>query len=343
MPASRLRQRSRITIDEVAARAGVSISTVSRVLNRSVNVTEEVAARVLAVVAELGYVPQTAARHLAQGKTSTLGLLLPDIGTDFFSPLLRSINAAAAAAGYDLLIAIHREGEGQRPTRQPLGKHNTDGLLVFDHSHSDAELRHFHQLGFPAVLLYRSSPEGTAFPSITIENKTGARQIVDHLIEAHDRRRIAFLRGPAGNQDSIWREGGYRESLAAHGLPFDPALVGDGEFYEGPARATVERWLAAGLQFDAIFAGDDGSAVGALAALAQAGKRVPEDVALAGFDDDPMVRYLNPPLTTVRAPTERVGHEAVQQLVRLIQASKARPTTLLPTELVLRRSCGCGA
>src|SRR5262249_2095116 len=106
VPASRLRQRSRVTIDEVAARAGVSISTVSRVLNRSVNVTEEATTRVLAVVAELGYVPQTAARHLAQGRTSTLGLLLPDIGTDFFSPLLRSINTAAAEAGYDLLVAI---------------------------------------------------------------------------------------------------------------------------------------------------------------------------------------------------------------------------------------------
>src|SRR5262249_2295008 len=125
--------------------------------------------------------------------------------------------------------------------------------------------------------------------------------------------------------------------------PFDPALVGDGEFYEDPARATVECWLAEGLQFDAIFAGDDGSAVGALAALAQAGKRGPEDVARAGFDDGPVVRYLSPPLPTVRAPTELVGREAVQQLVRLIQAGKARPTTLLPTELVLRRSCGCDA
>jgi LacI family transcriptional regulator, galactose operon repressor len=343
MPASRLRQRSRITIDEVATRAGVSISTVSRVLNQSVSVTEDATARVLAAVADLGYVPQTAARHLAQGRTSTLGLLLPDIGTDFFSPLLRSINAAAAESGYDLLIAIHRGGEAQHQPRQPLGKHNTDGLLVFDNSHSEAELRHFHQLGFPAVLLYRSAPEGSPFPSITIENKSGACQVVDHLIEAHGRQRIAFLRGPAGNEDSIWRERGYRESLAAHGIPFDPTLVGDGEFYEAPARATVERWLTEGLQFDAIFAGDDGSAVGALTALGQAGRRVPEDVALAGFDDDPMVCYLNPPLTTVRAPTERVGREAVQQLVRLIQTGKARPMTLLPTELVLRRSCGCGA
>jgi DNA-binding LacI/PurR family transcriptional regulator len=342
MPVSRARSRTRVTIDEVARRAGVSISTVSRVLNQTAGVTEEATARVLAVVAELGYVPQTAARHLAQGKTNTLGLLLPDIGTDFFSPLLRSISAAAAETGYDLLIAIQRHAEGLAPPRQPIGKHNTDGLLVFNNSHSDAELRHFHQLGFPAVLLYRSAPVGTAFPSITIENKAGARQIVDHLIEVHGRRRIAFLRGPASNEDSLWRERGYREGLAAHAIPFDPALVGDGEFYDAPARATVERWLATGLEFDAIFAGDDGSAVGALAALVQAGRRVPEDVALAGFDDDPTVRYLVPPLTTVRAPTELVGREAVQQLIRLIKTGRARSITLLPTEPVIRRSCGCG-
>jgi DNA-binding LacI/PurR family transcriptional regulator len=341
MPASKARPQSRVTIDEVAQRAGVSISTVSRVLNQTASVTEDATARVLAVVAELGYVPQTAARHLAQGKTNTLGLLLPDIGSDFFSPLLHSINAVAANAGYDLLIAIRRRAEGQSPLRQPIGKHNTDGLLVFDHSHSEAELRHFHQSGFPAVLLYRSAPAGTTFPSIMIENKAGARQIVDHLIEVHGRRRIAFLRGPAGNEDSRWRERGYREALAAHSIAFDPDLVGEGEFYDAPARATVERWLAAGLAFDAIFAGDDGSAVGALAALSQVGLRVPEDVALAGFDDDPMVRYLVPPLTTVRAPTERVGREAVQQLIRLIENGRARPITLLPTELVIRRSCGC--
>src|SRR5262249_26450001 len=219
MPASKVRPQSRVTIDEVARQAGVSISTVSRVLNQTAGVAEDATARVLAAVAELRYIPQTAARHLAQGKTNTLGLLLPDIGTDFFSPLLRSISAAAAETGYDLLIAIRRRPEGQSPPRQSLGKHNTDGLLVFDDSHSEHELRHLHQLGFPAVLLYRSRPEGTAFPSITIENKSGARQIVDHLIEAHGRRRIAFLRGPAGNEDSLWRERGYREALAAHGIP----------------------------------------------------------------------------------------------------------------------------
>jgi LacI family transcriptional regulator len=275
MPPSKTRLKSLVTIDTVAEAAGVSIATVSRVLNQTMPVAEETAMRVLAAVEQLGYIPQTAARHLAQGKTQTIGLMFPDVSNDFFSPLLQSITDSAAEANYDLLIAIRRKGQASRVQRSTLGSQNTDGLLVFDQSIDEAELRRFYLAHFPVVLLYRSAPAGMHFPSIRVEDRSGARQITDHLIERHRRRRIAFLRGPEGNEDSLLREQGYREALAAHGIPFDPALIGDGEFYQDPAHATVARWLAAGLEFDAIFAGDDGSASGALAALVQAGKRVP--------------------------------------------------------------------
>jgi DNA-binding LacI/PurR family transcriptional regulator len=338
---SKTRIKSLVTIDAVAEAAGVSIATVSRVLNRTMPVAEGTAARVLATVEQLGYVPQTAARHLARGKTQTIGLVFPDVSNDFFSPLLQSIIDSADEASYDLLIAISRAGRVSRAQRSPLGKQNTDGLLVFDQSIDDAELRSLHAAHFPVVLLYRSAPEGMGFPCVLVEDRLGARQITEHLIERHGRRRIAFLRGPAGNEDSFLREQGYREALAAHGLSFDPALIGDGEFYEVPARATVARWLADGLEFDAIFAGDDGSASGALMALTQAGRRIPQDVALAGFDDAPIARYLRPQLTTVRAPSDHVGREAIRQLIRLIETGASDPLTLLPTELVVRQSCGC--
>jgi LacI family transcriptional regulator len=360
MPVSRLRPKSSVTAVDVARRAGVSIATVSRVLHRTVNVSEEVTARVLEAVTELGYVPHAAARNLAQGRTATLGLLLPEIGLGFFSPMLRGIESAARQAGYDLLIATHygddpRPPDGERGEAQqvagpelrrrerlvPLGPHNTDGLLIFADNADVAEMERSHRRGFPVVLLYRSAPEGLPIPYVTIENQAGARQAVDHLIEAHGRRRIAFLRGPAANEDAYWRERGYRESLATHGIPFDPALVADGEFQEERARVEVERRLAEGLELDAIFAADDDSAGGALIALAQAGKRVPQDVALVGFDDTLVSRYLSPPLTTVHAPTELVGREAMRQLVRLITTGEAEPVTLLPTRLVIRQSCGC--
>ncbi len=297
--------------------------------------------RVRTAVEKLSYIPQTAARHLAQGKTQTIGLVFPDVSNDFFSPLLRSITDSATEAGYDLFIAIRRQGQTSRVQRSTLGKQNTDGLLVFDQSIDEGELRRLHAARFPVVLLYRSAPEGMAFPCVRIENRSGARQITDHLIEQHGRRQIAFLRGPAGNEDSLLREQGYREALAAHGIPFSASPIGDGEFYEGPARATVARWLAEGLEFDAIFAGDDGSASGALAALVEAGKHVPQDVSLVGFDDAPVARYLNPQLTTVRAPSDDVGREAIRQLMRLIETGAADSITVLPTELVIRQSCGC--
>jgi LacI family transcriptional regulator len=341
MMRSKSRGRSVVTIGEVAKHANVSIATVSRVLNQTVGVTDHTSARVLAAVAELGYVPQTAARNLAQGKTNTLGLVLPDASADFYSPLLRGITDAATEAGYDVLIAIQPNGDDMRPIRRSLGRHNADGLLAFDLSYTDSELRQLYAQHVPVVLMYRSAPTGTSIPSIIIENTRGARQIVDHMLEAHGRRRIAFLRGQPKNEDSAWREHGYRQSLAAHGIAYDLALVGSGDYDEQKAYTTVTRWLAQGLEFDAIFAADDTSANGALAALTQGGKRVPHEIALAGFDDALVARYLNPPLTTVRAPTRNVGRVAVQQLIKLIETGKADTTTLLPIEMIIRQSCGC--
>ena len=330
------------TIADVADRAGVSTATVSRVINGTGTVLPETAARVKRAVARLGYVPQAAARNLAARKTNTIGLLLPDVTSDFYFPILRGIDGAARQANLDLLIAIN-------PLRGlkdiPLGRHNADGLLVYAGDFGAADLQHLERLarpGLPIVLLYHSAPEGSAFSSVLVENRSGARQIVEHLITAHGRRRIAFLRGPQDNEDSHYRELGYRRALEVQGLDYDPALIATGGFNEGLAAAAVEAWLKAGIAFDAVFAADDESAAGALAALKAAGLRVPQDVALVGFDDSPLARYLVPALTTVRAPTEQVGREAVNSLLERIRSGQPGQTLLLPTELVMRQSCGCG-
>jgi LacI family transcriptional regulator len=335
---------ARVTIADVARRAGVSIATVSRVINRTAPVAEETAARVRAAVSSLNYVPRAAARSLASRRTDTLGLLLPKISGYFFPPLLRGIEAGARENGFGLLI--HSTQDRSDPvsgTRCPLGEHNTDGLLVFIDSLDEAELTRLHTVGFPMVLLHRSPPRGLDIPCVTFENKDGARKLVEHLIETHDYRRIAFLRGPEQHEDSYWREIGYREALAAHAISFDPALVARGGFDEEEAQLAVQRWLEDEVEIEAIFAGDDEAASGAIAALRQAGKRVPEDVAVVGFDDSPIAQYLAPlPLTTVRAPIEEAGLAATRQLARLIRTGQADPLVLLPTELVVRRSCGCG-
>lgn len=329
------------TIGDVALRAGVSIATVSRVLNGTAPVIGETAERVHAAIAELHYVPRSAARGLASQRTDTIGLLLPEIGGWFFPSMLRGIEAAAREAGYDLLIHTVDATYPLKASRRALGMHNTDGLIVFTNSVEQDELVHLKQSGFPIVLLHQTPPATLDLPVVTIENKSGAQKLVDHLIEIHNCRRIAFLQGPEGHEDSEWRERGYRESLETHNLPFDESLIANGEFDETIAADAVGQWLLDGVDFDAVFCGDDDAAIGVLSALQRAGRLIPDDVAVVGFDDVPVARFLSPPLTTVRAPTEQVGRDAVLQLVRLIRGERPESLILLPTELVIRKSCGC--
>ncbi len=338
---SQLTEFSRATIGDVAEKAGVSIATVSRVINKTGQVAEATAARVWDVVSELNYSPQAAARGLATRKTNTIGLILREISGEFFGPMLRGIEAGTREYGYDLLIhCTHQVEELESVEHYALGEHNSDGLIVFTDSLDEAEIVRLHRMQFPIVLLHRSPPAGLEIPYVAFENKSGARKLVDYLIEQRGYRQIAFFPGPEGVEDSYWREMGYRESLKAHDIEFDPALVIEGGFDEYQGQAAVSRLLDRKIPFDAIFAGDDDSAIGVLIGLKDAGLRVPEDVAVVGFDDIRLSRYLAPPLTTVRAPIETAGREAVRKLIGLIQTGYSEQLTLLPTELVIRRSCG---
>jgi DNA-binding LacI/PurR family transcriptional regulator len=329
------------TILDVARQAKVSIATVSRVLNSSPLVTNDTAERVQAAIRQLSFVPHATARGLASRRTWTLGLVLPVIGREYFSPLLLGIEAETRQAGYHLLIETTATQNTTQSHLRGLGEHNTDGLVIFTESLEDQELLRLHRNGFPMVLLHQTPPDGTDIPVISIENKSSAQKLVEHLIETHNRFRIAFLRGEEGHEDSLWREKGYRAALNRHNIPFDPSLVAHGGFHPDEARDAVVEMIKEGVAFDAIFTGDDDAATGVLAALHAAGKRVPQDVAVVGFDDAPFSRHLTPSLTTVRAPTEEVGRTAVRELLKIIQAEEPDPLTLLPTELVIRASCGC--
>ncbi len=330
------------TIADVAKKAGVSIATVSRVWNDSTPVFSETAERVKAAIKDLNYTPRPAARVLARRRTDTLGLVLPEISGAFFSAMLKGIEMGVREADLGLLIESTRVPTPGRSPQHAMGDHNTDGLIIFPDGMDEKEIRRLYGLGFPLVLMHLSPPEGLSIPMVTVENKSGAQSLVEHLISVHGRERIAYLQGPEGHPDSVWRERGYREALQIHNIKFDPNLVGKGEFSADTAQTTVRNWLKNNLNFNAIFCGDDEAASGALQALHEAGKRVPQDVAVVGFDDINYSRYLNPPLTTVRAPTEQVGLEAVRLLVNLIRNKNVEQLVLLPTELVIRQSCGCG-
>jgi DNA-binding LacI/PurR family transcriptional regulator len=327
------------TISDVAQRAGVSIATVSRVINGRIPVQVDKAERVRQAVAELNFVPRSAARVLASRKTNTIGLVFSEIRGAFFPQLLKGIESQLHEAGYELLVySTHSD----RPIkRKPIGEHNTDGLLVFTTSLEKEEIARLHKINFPMVLMHETPPEGMDIPVITVENKDGAAMLVSHLIEKHDRRRIVFLRGPEGHEDSVWRERGYREALAAHNIPFDAILISSGDFDQETAYHSMKKLIQDGIEFDAVFAGDDDASIGVYRALKEAKRLIPDDVAVVGFDDVDFAGYISPPLTTIRAPIEEVGREAVRQLLTILNGGQAESLVLKRTELVIRESCGC--
>jgi DNA-binding LacI/PurR family transcriptional regulator len=331
-----MNHKSPPTITDVARQARVSTATVSRVLNGNPRVIADTARRVEEAVALLGYTPLPAARVLAGRKTHTLGLVIPEIGGDFFVPLLRGIEGAARQAGYNLLVQA-----GDSRLELALGSHNTDGLLVYTGALDSPSLSRLSAAGLPYVQLYAQPDPESPAPSVTVDNLHGTALVMDHLVTVHARKRIVFLAGPAQEPDAISRLQGYRVALQRHGLAADPALVAQGGFSHELACQSVEDLIASGVGFDAIFAADDQSAAGALAALHRAKIAVPQSVSLVGFDDVAFASYLNPPLTTVHAPTEIVGQAAVQHLLKLIRGEAVERLTSLPTALCVRRSCGC--
>lgn len=331
----------RPTINDVARLAGVSKATVSRVISGSAPVNPDTTARVRHAINELNYIPSATAQALSARRTNALGLLALEIAAPYFLYLLRGIESATRDVGMGLLINSVRSATNATEEHLSfLGKHNTDGLIVFSGCLPDDELVRLHAEGLPLVLLHRTPPNDLPIPSITVDNRAGGRLAVEHLITVHHCRRIAFLRGPETEEDSRWRELGYRDALEAHGIPYDPALVGYGGFDERIAYNTVSGWLANGIAFDAVFTGDDEAAPGVLSALREAELSVPGDVAVIGFDDDYVASRLVPALTTVHSPIEQVGRVAVHELLRLIDGHPAQ-SQVLPVELVVRQSCGC--
>lgn len=292
---------------------------------------------------ELRYVPHTVARQLATQRSYAIGLLLPDFSHTFFMPLIGGIEAIVSDERYSLLVATHLSTEPlNKPA--PIGPHNTDGLIIFPDTLSDCEIVKLHKTGYALVVIYRSSPSGATVPSITAENAKATTKLIDHLIDEHQRSRIIFVRGPLAQEDSHWREEGYRASLQAHGIQLDERLFITGMFDRTLAYRAMSDFLKGDPPpFDAIFTGNDDSAIGIMDALREEEIKVPDDVSVVGFDDMELSAFLNPPLTTVRAPTEEVGRTAARFLFDLLEGREVEPRTFLHTEIVIRRSCGCPA
>lgn len=329
-----------VTIKEVARRAGVSVATVSRVYNHSHRVREETRVRVRRTAQRLGYSPHGAARSLVTNRTHTIGVLLPDLYGEFFSELIRGIDQTAQARGYHVLLSSARSRiESLEPALRSM-RGRVDGLILMTPDLDAAAAGRSLPAGFPVVLL-NGPPSDAACDSFVIANFDGARSMVRHLASL-GHRRIAIICGAEQNFDAAERLRGYRTALAELGLDTDPGLELPGDFSEAAGHDAARRMLERDLRPSAVFAANDGMAIGALSAFRDAGLRVPEDIAVAGFDDIPMARYVEPTLSSVRVDISELGKNATDRLLDAL--GEPAPRTLrhhtLPTTLVVRRSCG---
>jgi DNA-binding LacI/PurR family transcriptional regulator len=268
--------------------------------------------------------------------------MLTNIHNDFYVPLLNGVESVIRQKDYNLLVANY-ESYGPSNKRPPIGAHNSDGMIVYADSLCDDEMASLHAGGYPMVLIHRTPPASLHIPCVTIENEAATYKLVEHLIIQHQKRHILFMRGRTHQEDSYWREMGYKSALEANGILFDPKLVIAGEFEREVAYQSLTQFLtnARHAAFDAVFAGNDDAAIGVIKALQENGYRIPEDISVVGFDDLRLSGFFTPPLTTVRAPTEEVGRIAAEQLFSLMDDQQLSGMTVLATELIIRQSCGC--
>jgi LacI family transcriptional regulator len=328
------------TLEKIAQLANVSRSTVSRVINDDPNVNEETRQRVQKVVQQLNFQPNQAARSLAGGRTRILGLVIPQgvsrlFSDPYFPILIQGVSSACNANDHTVMLWLAEPEYERRMISQVLHNGLIDGVIISSVLLDDPLVKALIESHLPFILIGRHpSDENASY--VDVDNATSAREIVGHLLR-RGRRRIGIITGPRNMIAGVDRLEGYLAALRERGLTTEPDLIAESDFTEAGGYEAAYQLLP--YQPDAIFAASDTMALGALRALRQAGLRVPQDVALAGFDDMPFAAHTQPPLTTVRQPILRTGAVAAETLIDMIENPSQPPRRiLLPTELVLRES-----
>ncbi|WP_018348314.1 LacI family DNA-binding transcriptional regulator [Longispora albida] len=328
--------KERPTLEEVARRAGVGRGTVSRVINGSPRASEQARAAVNAAIAELGYIPNRAARSLVTRRTDSVALVVPEseerfFTEPFFGRVVRGVSAGLRDSEVQLLLAIAQD---RRRLGHYLTRQHVDGVILLSLHGEDPLPGELESRGVPAVLIGR--PLTTPAAYVDADNAGGARLAVEHLA-ASGRRRIGILAGPQDMAVGVARLAGATEALAAAGLPAD--LVAYGDFSEASGAAALRELLDTAPDLDAVFAASDPMAAGALRVLRSLGRAVPGDVAVAGFDDSVIAEHADPPLTSVHQPVEAMGTAAVRLLLdRIAGTAPDRPAVVLDTHLTIRQS-----
>jgi LacI family transcriptional regulator len=326
-----------ITIADVAARAGVSKTTVSRVLNGRGELDEATAARVRQVIDELGYVPSARAVGLARGRTRIVGMLVPSLTWPWMGDVLQGVVDVVETEGYGLLLfTCNRGDESMRQFASQVSAKAFDGLLVIEPEGTLDYIAGLHARGLPVVLIDDRALQ-PMFPSVATTNRSGGHAAGTHLLEL-GRRRPLVVTGPKRFGCSQERLEGFAEAYAAAGLPLDPLLVVEGDFTFDNGQQAVKNVIEARLDFDAVFAHNDLAAAGAMQAVREAGRRVPEDVAVVGFDDLPLAATTEPPLTSVHQPLREMGEAAARLLLAHFNGAALPESTVIPTTFAIRGS-----
>jgi LacI family transcriptional regulator len=326
------------TIRDVAKIAGVSEATVSRWMNGRLAVRPETAERIESAMRSLEYVPSLVAQTLVTKASRTLGVLLADISNPFFASLTRTIENAAQSLGYAVIVC-NSESDPDKEMNyiQLLTRKYIDGILFLSNSKDGAGIRNALTAQIPLVIVDEDL-DGVTLHGVFVDNTRGAYEAVAHLI-ALGHRRIAHIAGLPVHSTPLRLEG-YRHALEDHGISFEQSLIRFSNFQAEGGREAAATLLAQRERPTAVFAGNDLMALGVIQAAWEASLRVPEDVAVVGFDDIPLAASLVPPLTTVAQPIAEIGRVAVSMLVSLIEGREIQQRVVLPCILRVRHSCG---
>ncbi len=331
----------KVTIFDVAAEAGVSYSTVSRVINDDPRIKQKTKEKVRQVIGQLGYVANYHARKLAGIRSTVIGVMVPDFGggNSYLSEILQGIDAELQLTGYDMVLyTAHRQEVKETSYIGQVTGGLANGVLLVLARFVDSYIESLTRRKFPFVLIDQQE-RNSNYPSIGAANWQGMYQATEYLIRL-GHRRIGLIKGWNDMESARERLAGYRDALKAHHLPDDPSLVIEGSFAQPDGYRGANLLLDLAAPPTAILASNDMMAFGALDAVRLRGKRVPEDISIVGFDDIPQAAYSHPALTTVRQPLQQMGRLATQMLIDMIRdESFAGRKIDLPTELVIRDSC----
>jgi len=327
--------------------ASVSVATVSRVYNNPESVREETRNKVLNATRALNYAPQLAARALSLQKTNIIGVILPDLGGDFFSELLRSIDQVAWQHGYHTMIsASHSQRNEVDLLLRLMSQGWVDGLILMVPVLGRISSASFPKVNIPIALLNLPDAD-ERYLQINVDNYRGAYLMTRHLLE-HQYWPIAMIRGPVGNYDAELREQGFLAALAEGNRSAEEngiSYLERGDFKRRSGFLAMTRILSLSTPPRAVFAANDEMAIGAINATYQSGYRIPEQVAICGFDDIDVATCIRPALTTVHLPITELGTTAAEKLIAAIESRDdnvtQQPKIILPTGLIIRESCGC--